>query len=153
MENTEFNLKPKQELLNDVKEFYEKEVSPILPEYEKNREEDSLSMKIITLIIIGFVLSFIHPIFIIIFIFPLIIMSNRKTVIIDNSYEMNIKKKLMPKFLSLFGNYKWEKFSTRLIETIRRIKNLKIFPNSFLLTLDDTIIGSYKNIRINIYEI
>ena len=146
MENTEFNLKPKQELLNDVKEFYEKEVSPILPEYEKNREEDSLSMKIITLIIIGFVLSFIHPIFIIIFIFPLIIMSNRKTVIIDNSYEMNIKKKLMPKFLSLFGNYKWEKFSTRLIETIRRIKNLKIFQFCFHFLNNSIFYNSKQNI-------
>ena len=37
MGNTEFNLKPKQELLNDVKEFYEKDVLPFLSDYDKKR--------------------------------------------------------------------------------------------------------------------
>lgn len=153
MTNNSFELKDKNILLEEIKDFYTKEVLPILPEYEARRKEDKFTILLILGIPACFGLSAINPIFIIGFIVLILISMTRKGVVINGNYESKIKSNLMPKFLSIFGNYKWYKFSARLTNVIQNLKKLKIFPDAFMLMLDDTIMGSYKGIGINIFEI
>ena len=152
MENTEFNLKPKQELLNDVKEFYEKEVLPFLPDYDKKRKKDFLSTFIILLFNVLFLGLFVYVKSVIFLIVSLILFL--QLIMGISAYELNIKTDLMPKFLTMFGKFKWEHyFMGRLSYMVNRLRTLKIFPKTECVMLDDSICGTYKNVEVNIYEV
>ena len=87
--------------------------------------------------------------------FALILLNpQNKAFVINSDYEMVIKEKLMPEFLSLFGNFSWSKYVVKDIRGIfKKFKTLKIFPITHLFAFDDLILGEYGGINLKLYEI
>lgn len=149
-------LKSKQELREQVREFFQKEILPELPAYEAQRKQDKFVITILIVCFVGFGLAALSPIFLFLplCMLPFMFFSKRKTVVINGDYEMKIKTKYMKKFLSIFGDYKWSKFATAAYRRLYPVlHNLKIFPKTMFLLLDDTISGAHEGVSIEIAEV
>ncbi len=155
-------LKSKQELLNEMRNFFNQEVSPILPEYNKKRKKDRAIIMSYIFIFIGFLLTTISGFFIFSSLIALLYIFNRnrnisETTVIEGDYEVSIKRQLMPKFLSIFGEYQWDKYMMQYPEKIRDLytflKELKIFPNSMFILPDDVIKGRHANVDLEVIEL
>ena len=63
-------------------------------------------------------------------------------------YEYELKEKLMNKFLSIFGDFTWQKN-----KSFFEIDNLIILPDKLTLDTDDSISGKFRGINIKISEV
>ena len=152
--------KSKAQLKSEFTEFFEKDASPLLGEYEAMRKKDRIAQLGLYLFLtsipvlwlfppLGLALLFLAMGFFCIY-FNLIKKNNNS---IDLDYEMNLKKKLMPKFLAIFGDFKWSKFLPQKFKTSAlKIRTLNIFPKTFFMKFDDFIEGKYLDINIEIVE-
>ena len=152
--------KSKAQLKSEFTEFFEKDASPLLGEYEDKRKKDIIAMLGVCLFgvsipllfvfkLLGGTLLFLSMIFFGIY-FSLI---KEKNICIDLDYEMNLKKTLMPKFLAIFGNFKWSKYLPQKIKkTAPKLRALNIFPKTFFMSFDDFLEGKYLDINIEIVE-
>ena len=92
------------------------------------------------LIIIGFLLA-------------MLLNPGEKNITVHSDYELVIKEKLMPEFLSLFGNFRWCKYIVKDMRgIINEFKTLKIFPLAHFIAFDDLIQGEYGGINLKLYE-
>ncbi len=152
--------KSKAQLKSEFTEFFEKDASPLLGEYEAMRKKDRIAQLGLYLFLtsipvlwlfppLGLALLFLAMGFFCIY-FNLIKKNNNS---IDLDYEMNLKKKLMPKFLAIFGDFKWSKFLPQKIKkTAPKLRALNIFPKAFFMGFDDFLEGKYLDINIEIVE-
>ena len=157
--------KTKTELIQEFKQFYYQKAAPLLPDYEAKRGKEKYNLYLFNAIVLGFIiLALFHfsqimvcigGALIFISFFALILLNPKnKVVIINSDYEMVIKEKLMPEFLSLFGNFSWSKYVVKDIRGIfKKFKTLKIFPITHLFAFDDLILGEYGGINLKLYEI
>ena len=157
--------KTKTELIQEFKQFYYQKAAPLLPDYEAKRGKEKYNLYLFNAIVLGFIiLTLFHfsqimvcigGALIFISFFALILLNPKnKVVIINSDYEMVIKEKLMPEFLSLFGNFSWSKYVVKDIRGIfKKFKTLKIFPITHLFAFDDLILGEYGGINLKLYEI
>jgi hypothetical protein len=74
-------------------------------------------------------------------------------------YELELKRKLMPKFLNIFGDFEWFKVSTSPYGSTSFVssfweflKKEVILPTNLFYDIDDVIEGFYKNVKIRIVE-
>lgn len=152
--------KSKAQLKSEFTEFFEKDVSPLLGEYEDNRKKDRIAMLGICLFGSSIPFLFVFPplggallflaLVILCIYFKLI---NKKSNYINLDYEMNLKKTLMPKFLAIFGNFKWSKYLLQKFKkTVPKLRALNIFPKAFFMGFDDFIEGKYLDVNIEIVE-
>lgn len=155
-------LKSKQELLNEMRNFYKKEVAPMLSEYNDKRKKDRICIISYFFVFIGILLTGISVFFIFLSIIAMLIIlkQNRRedeAIVIEGDYEVSIKKQLMPKFLSIFGEYQWDKYMMcdqhGLINLLDFLKELKIFPKSLLIMPDDVIKGRHGNVDVEVIEL
>ena len=157
--------KTKTELIQEFKQFYYQKAAPLLPDYEAKRGKEKYNLYLFNAIVLGFIiLALFHfsqimvcigGALIFISFFALILLNPKnKSFIINSDYEMVIKEKLMPEFLSLFGNFSWSKYVVKDIRGIfKKFKTLKIFPITHLFAFDDLILGEYGGINLKLYEI
>lgn len=172
--------KTRQQLIKEFQQFYYKKAAPMLPDYEQRRNKDKYNVYAINAILIGFILLLIgfnalklFGAFMLVVATVVLVVRNGvgKTVYVEMDYEYNLKKVLMPEFLSLFGNFRWAKaFShengndfeqKKQLETIskqnkliyRMLTTLKVMPLFHLFSLDDTIEGVYHNVGVKLLEI
>ena len=152
--------KSKAQLKSEFTEFFEKDASPLLGEYEDNRKKDRIAMLGICLFGSSIPFLFVFPplggallflaLVILCIYFKLI---NKKSNYINLDYEMNLKKTLMPKFLAIFGNFKWSKYLLQKFKkTVPKLRALNIFPKAFFMGFDDFIEGKYLDVNIEIVE-
>lgn len=152
-------LKTKQQLLDEMRSFFKKEVEPILPGYNAKRKKDRRTIFAILLVFCGIALGLLIPFCFILtllgFLFLFVQgMNNNNEVVIDGDYEMTIKKNLMPKFLKIFGEYKWGKYFTQETKkTLEILKSLKIFPHTMFILPDDTIKGCCQGVDVEVVEL
>lgn len=151
------DLKNKEELLKEVHSFYEKEVKPTLPAYNSKRKRDRV---IIYSAIGAFVSLGLCPIHLAFALVAALLVAiaylyqKNETVEFDCSYEMCIKKKLMPKFLNLFGKYHWAKNHIYNSEEIyKKLTSLKILPKTSMMAFDDVIYGIHKDVKVEVIEL
>ena len=157
--------KTKTELIQEFKQFYYQKAAPLLPDYEAKRGKEKYNLYLFNAIVLGFIiLALFHfsqimvcigGALIFISFFALILLNpQNKAFVINSDYEMVIKEKLMPEFLSLFGNFSWSKYVVKDIRGIfKKFKTLKIFPITHLFAFDDLILGEYGGINLKLYEI
>lgn len=151
------NLKNKEELLKEVRTFYEKEVEPTLPAYNTKRKKDRIIIYSAIGAFASMFLCRIHLAFALVAALLVAIAwlyQRNETVEFDCSYEMHLKKKFMPKFLSLFGKYHWAKHHTyNSPEIYEKLISLKILPKTSAIALDDVIYGIHKDVKVEVIEL
>lgn len=173
--------KTRYDLMVKLSDFYTKNVQNNLEGYDKARFIANTSkyifysmfmailIIIVTIIIPKFIILI--PILIIwLFIGMLIIMPilenmDKKNIIqvfkydkegitLPNSVDEEIKRRLMSKFLQIFGNFNWRKGYYTSINNWKNkefIKSLRILNNP-ISNIDDCITGTYKEINIKIFD-
>lgn len=150
-------LKNKEELLKEVHSFYEKEVKPTLPAYNAKRKRDRVIIYSAIGAFVSLCLCPIHLAFALVAALLVAIAylyQKNETVEFDCSYEMCIKKKLMPKFLNLFGKYHWAKNHIYNSEEIyKKLTSLKILPKTSMMAFDDVIYGIHKDVKVEVIEL
>lgn len=150
-------LKNKEELLKEVHSFYEKEVKPTLPAYNSKRKRDRVIIYSAIGAFVSLCLCPIHLAFALVAALLVAIAylyQKNETVEFDCSYEMCIKKKLMPKFLNLFGKYYWAKNHIYNSEEIyKKLTSLKILPKTSMMAFDDVIYGIHKDVKVEVIEL
>ena len=171
--------KTRQQLVKEFKQFYYQKAAPMLPDYEQRRNKDKYNVYAINAILIGFILLLIGfnalklvGAFMLVVATVVLVVRNGvgKTVYVEMDYEYNLKKVLMPEFLSLFGNFRWSKAflhecgnkfeQKRYYEAISKqnkhiyktLMTLRIMPLFHLFSLDDTIEGSYNHVDVKLLE-
>ena len=151
------DLKNKEELLKEVHSFYEKEVKPTLPAYNAKRKRDRVIIYSAIGAFVSLCLCPIHLAFALVAALLVAIAylyQKNETVEFDCSYEMCIKKKLMPKFLNLFGKYHWAKNHIYNSEEIyKKLTSLKILPKTSMMAFDDVIYGIHKDVKVEVIEL
>lgn len=151
------DLKNKEELLKEVHSFYEKEVKPTLPAYNAKRKRDRVIIYSAIGAFVSLCLCPIHLAFALVAALLVAIAylyQKNETVEFDCSYEMCIKKKLMPKFLNLFGKYYWAKNHIYNSEEIyKKLTSLKILPKTSMMAFDDVIYGIHKDVKVEVIEL
>lgn len=151
------DLKNKEELLKKVHSFYEKEVKPTLPAYNAKRKRDRVIIYSAIGAFVSLCLCPIHLAFALVAALLVAIAylyQKNETVEFDCSYEMCIKKKLMPKFLNLFGKYHWAKNHIYNSEEIyKKLISLKILPKTSMMACDDVIYGIHKDVKVEVIEL
>ena len=177
MDSLNYLGKTKQQLIKEFQEFYYKKAAPLLPDYEIKRNKDKYNVYLINAVILGFIFLLIGfeslKIIGIFLIFASVVIisvrnGNKKTVQVEMDYEVNLKKVLMPEFLSLFGVFKWFKSfnvydkdgKIKTAQTISKAQkqfykmfsSLKIIPFFHLFILDDVIEGVYHDVSIRLLE-
>ena len=71
----------------------------------------------------------------------------------DIDPEAKLKNELMPQFVQLFGDFKWQKKHGTLIYDFGALQQTMIVPNNISIEGDDCISGYYKNVEIKITEV
>ena len=123
MPEQNINLKSKSEILKDVKAFYDDDVLMVLPEYEMKRGNDQFSITLCISVIVSFCLAAVYPFFIIVAIILTLLLgcttqSSKQFV----NYDLMLKEELMPKFLQIFGDFKWQSYFLTEIAIIQKLK-------------------------------
>ena len=153
----------------ELRDFYFKNIKPNLTSINKSRRSNSVDVYAILSFLIGFALicmlgnikileydcAIIGLPFIIIGILLLFINNKGKSKRIDFSGEEAVKQKYMPEFLKIFGTQmKWSKDNVyKAINDLNVYRTLNIMNPYFILTFDDTICGTYKDVKFNILEV
>ena len=156
--------KSKKELIKELQQFYYKKAAPMLPDYEAKRGKEKYNLYLFNAIILGFIILILFnfskimvcigaALIVIGFLIAMLLNPGKQTVIVHSDYEMVIKEKLMPEFLSLFGNFRWCKYIVKDMRgIINEFKALKIFPLAHFISFDDLIYGEYGGINLKLYE-
>lgn len=150
----------KAELEAKFVNLYKKEILPTLLQYEKYRKDCFLPTLAWRLLLIGTIWAFAVPIFK--EISAIIIVSGMCLFLLDKiikrgdvgsvdfDIDKTIKEKHMSKFLSIFGEFEWQKGANML----KAIEQKHIFPfKKNRYKTDDTMIGIYEDTIISIQEI
>ena len=153
----------------ELRDFYFKNIKPNLTSINKSRRSNLVDVYAILSFLIGFALicmlgnikileydcAIIGLPFIIIGILLLFINNKGKSKRIDFSGEEAVKQKYMPEFLKIFGTQmKWSKDNVyKAINDLNVYRTLNIMNPYFILTFDDTICGTYKDVKFNILEV
>lgn len=162
--------KSKKELYTEFYDFYHNQAAPMLPEYETKRKHDLPIYTAAFSLLLFFMLTFLSavipvlgeklvPYFIVGLLLSVVafmfLSKGEKNITIDADYENNLKTKLMPEFLKIFGQFRWTKFDYKMNywNYLKGLHKDNVFPLNYIFTIDDTICGSYKNVPINLYEI
>lgn len=165
------NLKnSKQELLKEFNDFYINKAMPLLPEYEIKRKQDLpvyVSFSCLMFFFAAIFASSIMPeideriiLFLVIGLFLSVgaiafFSRNKENNTISCDYEIKLKTTLMPDFLNIFGSFVWTKFDAgkNYWKYFCDLRKDKVFPLNYILSIDDTICGNFKDVPINIYEV
>ena len=157
--------KSKKELLKEFRSFFYKQALPLLPDFEAKRGNARLTYYAGNLILSGFILLVLFNAFKICLVIAivcilsgiiLVTLANpgKKNVQVVSDYEITLKTKLMPAFLSIFGNFKWEKYiPSNFKEVLKKFRELNIFPVTHYMAFDDIISGEYAGVNLNLLEV
>ena len=157
--------KSKRMLLEEFQQFFYKQAAPLLPDYEAKRGNAKINLYASNAMLFGFVLMILFNAFKICLIAGcvcivggalVVVLSNpgKKNVQVVSDYEITLKNKLMPSFLSIFGNFKWEKYiPSNFKEVLKKFRELKIFPVTHYMAFDDIISGEYAGVNLNLLEV
>ena len=66
--------------------------------------------------------------------------------------ESELKNKLMPDFMRIFGDFSWSKMGADLVYDFRALRQTKIVPENITAEADDCIQGTYNGVGIKITE-
>lgn len=157
--------KSKKELLKEFRSFFYKQALPLLPDFEAKRGNARLTYYAGNLILSGFILLVLFNAFKICLVIAivcilsgiiLVTLANpgKKNVQVVSDYEITLKTKLMPAFLSIFSNFKWEKYiPSNFKEVLKKFRELNIFPVTHYMAFDDIISGEYAGVNLNLLEV
>lgn len=138
-------------------QFYRKYVAGTLDKYNEQRKKDKFSTVCAIVLITFFLLSMISIKFIIftfLLAFYLLYRNNSKSTTEIGNYDTFLKGRLMSKFLSIFGDFKWN-FSHigQQKRNFKTVEDLQIFPKITSLSFDDHIKGRFSDVGIEILEL
>lgn len=161
--------KTQAQMRAELREFYFNKVKPNLEKINKSRRSNSINVYAILSFLTGFALicllgnikvsghdyAIIGLPFIIIGVLILIINNKGNSKRIDLSGEEDVKRKYMPEFLKIFGSQiSWSKDNVyKAANDLNIYKTLNIMNPYFILTFDDTICGTFKDVKFNILEV
>ena len=153
----------------ELRDFYFKNIKPNLTSINKSRRSNSVNVVGFLTLLTGFAwiglfgkvtisgknYAFIGIPLIIAGIIIMIVNSKKSSSTIDLSGEDAVKRKYMPEFLKIFGTQmKWSKNNVyKARNDLNVYKTLNIMNPYFVLTCDDTICGTYKDVKFNILEV
>lgn len=156
--------KTKKQLIEEFQQFYYKKAAALLPDYEAKRGKEKYNLYLFNAIILGFIILILFnfskimvgigtALIVIGFLLAMLLNPGEKNITVHSDYELVIKEKLMPEFLSLFGNFRWSKYIVKDMRgIINEFKTLKIFPLAHFIAFDDLIQGEYGGINLKLYE-
>ena len=157
--------KSKRMLLEEFQQFFYKQAAPLLPDYEAKRGNAKINLYASNAMLLGFVLLILFNAFKICLIAGcvcivggalVVVLSNpgKKNVQVVSDYEITLKNKLMPSFLSIFGNFKWEKYiPSDFRKVLKEFRTLRIFPVTHYMAFDDIISGEYGGVKLKLLEV
>ena len=168
------------QMRRELHEFYFHEVKPVLKSLNAKRKKKAVTAYIISIILIGVLISIILPMVGVLLIFGgtflLIFLDDKKNSnVVDFSGEMEIKQIFMPKFLNIFGeNFLWQKWgfnqeelakfsdstssgytiasSLQATQDYQRYNKMNLLPCFPVFNIDDCISGIYRDVKFSINE-
>lgn len=160
MDNINNSKKTKAQMKAELRQIYENKFLSELKLYEEQRKKDRWAYYAFVSIFLIFLSIIIAPLrqLSIVFLFITIFLTilarkDGASKVINDDYEINLKNKLMPDFLSIFGTFSWSKYAKDNFTSMSKfIRSLKIFPKTLFLGFDDMIGGEYDGVDIEIIE-
>ncbi len=159
-----------EQMRRELRDLYFNKIKPELASLNKNRRLGTKVTCGVLILLVGFLLAVLQLTVLgltLIFIGMIITLSfgakhpattknpdGSVTIHMDNTPDSEFKRKFMPEFLRIFGDdIAWKSNSIQAqLNDIKLYKSLNIMNPFLMLSFDDEIEGTYKNVKFNILE-